>query len=122
MTLGFNGQIQPVTSVPGSDPVRVAGDPGATVTQAADTTVGVGATVPLPVAPAGTRSMTVQVTVGNSLTNVRVRPVGGTAGAGRLLTYLGSTLYGGADGAITPMEVENVVGPSAQICTTFEGD
>jgi hypothetical protein len=37
-------------------------------------------------------------------TRIRVREVGAGAGRGRLLTLLGSTLYGGADGAIAPLE------------------
>jgi hypothetical protein len=94
--------------------------PGTVISNPADTALPAG-TVALPVAPVGTRRMTVQVTVGSALTLVRVRPVGAPAGSGRLLTYLGSTLYGGADGAITPMEVELMAGPVSAVHVDFEG-
>jgi hypothetical protein len=64
--------------------------------------------------------MTVQVTLGSALTMVRVRPVGAPAGSGRLLLYTGSTLYGGADGAIAPMEVELIAGPASAVHVDFE--
>lgn len=102
----------------------VIGDvtPGTTITTSADAAVGVGATVPLTVPPANTRRMTIQVTGGDATTRIRVREVGGAAGSGKLLDLLGSTLYGGADGAIAPVEVENVAGPAATVMIQFERD
>lgn len=96
--------------------------PGTTITSPADTPVGAGLTVPLPVPPAGTTRMTVEVTDGDEdTTKVRVREVSGTAGAGRLLRLFGSTMFGGIDGAIAPLEVENTAGPDAEVSISFEG-
>lgn len=95
--------------------------PGTTITSEPDTAVGVGATVPLPVPPADTMRITVQVTGGDNTTRIRVREVGGTAGAGKLLVLLGSTLYGGDGGAVGALEVENVAGPAAAVAIVFEG-
>jgi hypothetical protein len=88
----------------------------------ADIAVGVGATVALPAAPAGTRRRTVQVTGGSNLTRIRVREVGAGAGRGKILTLLGSTIYGGADGAIASLEVQNVAGPAASVMVQDERD
>lgn len=107
--------------VPVATTTQSVGSPGSKITSAADTAVAAGATVPLPTPPAGTRRETVQVTGGDSTTRIRVREAGGTAGAGKLLQLLGSTLYGGADGAVGPLEVQNVVGPAAAVSITFEG-
>jgi len=107
--------------------VEVAGSPGSVIDAGADTTVNVGTTVPLPAIPAGTRRMTVQNT-GPAGTWIRVRKVGGAAGSGRLLPRLGEYTYGGADGAIAALEVEDVslaVGGSAVATTVlleFEED
>jgi hypothetical protein len=95
--------------------------PGTVITSPPDTLVPPAITVPLPAPPVGTTRMTVQVTVGSPLTNIRVRELGGAPGAGRLLTLLASTMYGGDGGAITPLEVENVVGPPAFVSISFEG-
>jgi hypothetical protein len=84
--------------------------PGSTITTGADTTVAPGATVPLPAPPSGTRRMTVQFVGGDGSSRVRVREVGGAPGTGIMLALLGSVSYGGADGAIAPLEVENVAG------------
>lgn len=97
-------------------------DPGTVITTEADTAVGVGATVALPVVPAGTRRMTVQVTGGDDTTRVRIREAGGTAGAGRLLNLLGSTMYGETCGAVADLEAENVAGPAAAVMISFERD
>jgi hypothetical protein len=94
--------------------------PGTTITTPADIAVAPGATVALPAVPPGTRRRTIQVTGGDSTTRIRVREVGAGAGRGRLLTLLGSTLYGGADGAIAPLEVENVAGPAATVMVQDE--
>jgi hypothetical protein len=94
--------------------------PGTVITSPADTPVGVAATVPLPVPPAGTTRMTVQVTAGDATTRIRIREVGGVAGAGRLLTLLASTMYGQEGGAIAALEAENVVGPISAVSVTFE--
>jgi hypothetical protein len=102
----------------------VIGDvtPGTVITTSPDTAVGVGATVPLTVPPVGTRRMRVQVTGGDDTTRIRVREVGGAGGSGDLLALLGSTLFGGVDGAIAPIEVENVAGPAATVMIQFERD
>jgi hypothetical protein len=102
-------------------PASAAPVPGVVITSPADTVVAPAATVPLPVPPAGTRRMTIEVTGGSALTKVRIREVGGVAGAGRLLTILASTMYGGVDGAIAPLEAENVAGPAAAVSISFEG-
>jgi len=96
--------------------------PGETIASPADIPVGVGATVPLPVIPAGTRRMTVQVTGGDGTSRIRVREVGGAAGRGRLLLMYGSTVYGGVDGALAALEVQNVAGPAATVAVQFEED
>lgn len=87
----------------------VAGAPGQTITTAPDVPVGIGATVPLTVAPAGTRRMTVENT-GPAGSFIRVRRLGEAAGSGILLARFGVASYGGADGAIAPLEVEDVSG------------
>jgi hypothetical protein len=94
--------------------------PGGTITSPADTVVGIGATVALAAVPAGTSRMTVQVTDGDSTTRVRIRESGGTAGAGILLSLLGSRVYGGADGALGALEAQNVVGPASAVAVQFE--
>ncbi len=105
--------------------VTVQGTPGSTITTSADTSVPAGTTQPLTVPPLGTRRMTVQNT-GPAGTWVRVRELGGTAGAGKLLPRLGEYTYGGADGAIGALEVQDVslaVGGEAvatTICVQFE--
>jgi hypothetical protein len=119
------GFIQPVTLVDSAgNPVTITIDltPGTTITTPADIAVAPGATVALPAVPPGTRRRTIQVTGGDSTTRIRVREVGAGAGRGRLLTLLGSTLYGGADGAIAPLEVENVAGPAATVMVQDERD
>ena len=99
--------------------------PGTVIDTPPDTTVGVGATVPLPAIPAGTRRMTVQNT-GPAGTWIRVREAGGAAGAGKLLPRLGEYTYGGADGALEALEAEDVslaVGGTAvatTVCLQFE--
>lgn len=96
--------------------------PGTVVTTPADTPVGIGATVALPAIPAGTRRFTVQVTDGDTTTRIRVREAGGLAGSGKLIGLLDSTLYGGVDGALAALEVENVTGPAAAVMVQFERD
>jgi hypothetical protein len=112
----------------GAVPFPVTGSPGATITTQDDIVVGVGATVPLVVAiPAGTRRFTVQNT-GPAGTWVRVREPGVAAGTGRLLPRLGEYTYGGADGAIGELEVEDVslavggLAVATTISVQFEGD
>jgi hypothetical protein len=94
--------------------------PGTIIATPADTAVGVAATVALPAIPAGTRRVTVQVTGGDATTRIRVRQTGAGAGRGKLLVLLGSTIYGGADGALMALEVENVAGPIAAVMVQFE--
>lgn len=114
-----------LTSAGGNPPAPAPPGPGANITTPADTAVGIGATVPLPVPPGGTRRMTVQNT-GPAGTWIRVREVGGVAGAGKLMPRLGEYSYGGADGAIAPLEAQDVslaVGGSAvatTVCVQFE--
>lgn len=93
--------------------------PGTTIDAVPDTVVGIGATVPLPVPPAGTRRMTVQNT-GPAGSIIRVRQVGGPAGAGTKLTSFGSTSFGGADGAIAAIEAQEISGVATTVGVTFE--
>lgn len=101
--------------------IATKGSPGVTITTDADVAIAAGATEPIAVViPAGTRRFTVQNT-GPAGTWVRVREVGGGAGRGQLLPRLGSYTYGGADGAIAQLEVEdvsNAVG-GAPVATTI---
>lgn len=104
----------------GIDVVVVGIEPGTTIYSPSDTVVGVGAIVPLTSPPAGTRRMRVIVTGGDSTTVIRVREVGGIVGAGAFLNLYGSTLYGGSEGSIAEIEVENVSGPTASVAIQFE--
>ena len=129
MPLPVNGFVQPVTLIDPATglPVVITASvsgvtPGTTVTSAANTAVAPGATVALPVVPAGTRRMTIQIVGGNASSRVRVREAGGAAGTGILLALLGEQVYGGADGALANMEVQNVAGPAASVAVQFEGN
>jgi hypothetical protein len=95
--------------------------PGTVITSPPDIIVGVAATVPLPVPPADTRRMTVQNT-GPAGSFIRVREIGGAAGAGTLLGRFSSRTFGGVDGAIAPLEVEEVVGTATTASIVFERD
>jgi hypothetical protein len=105
----------------GGDPLPTKGVPGATITTDADVAIGAGLTVPIAVTiPSGTRRFTVQNT-GPAGTWVRVRELGGAVGSGQLLPRLGSYTYGGGDGAIAKLEVQdvsNAVG-GAPVATTI---
>ncbi len=112
----------------GSDPIPTKGVPGATITTDADVVIGAGLTVPVAVTiPANTRRMTVMNT-GPAGTWVRVREVGAAAGSGQLLPRLGSYTYGGGDGAIEPLEVQDVSNAitgtpvATTISVQYEGD
>lgn len=114
------------TDVNGNISVTTGGvTPGTVVTTPADTVVGIGATVALPVPPAGTRRMTVEVT-GPAGSFVRVREAGGAAGTGIILPRFGQETYGGADGAIAALEVQDVslavggVAVATTVCIQFE--
>lgn len=120
-SIRFGGFLNPIGGGSGSL-VEVAGSPGTTITTIADVTCGVGATVSLAAPPAGTRRMCVQVIGGDSTTDVRIREIGGTAGAGRKLKQDGSTMFGGLDGAIARLEAQNVTGPSVGVHIDFERD
>lgn len=127
MTLPRNGFVQPIEGVAGGGgaAIPVSGDPGTTITTYADTPVGVGATAALPVVPSGARRVCIQVVGGSSTapaTIIRVREVGGAPGSGRLLQLYDSTLFGGADGALEDLEVENVAGPDASVHVDYERD
>lgn len=117
----------PVTGGGGGGAISVKGVPGVTITTEDDVAVAAGATEPLAVPPAGTRRMTVQNT-GPAGTWVRVREIGASPGMGRLLPRLGEATYGGADGAIGDLEVEDVslavggVAVPTTISVQFEGD
>jgi hypothetical protein len=117
----------PVTGGGGGGAISVKGSPGATITTDDDVVVNIGATATLGVIPAGTRRFTVQNT-GPAGTWVRVREVGGSPGAGQLFPRLGQYTYGGADGAIAQLEVEDVslavglVAVATTIAVQYEGD
>lgn len=93
--------------------------PGTTITTAADVAVGAGATVPLTVPPAGTRRMTIQNT-GPAGSLIRVRAVGDPAGSGIILARFSSITYGGMDGAIDAVEVQEVAGVATSVSIQFE--
>lgn len=97
--------------------------PGTTVgPTAADTAIGVAATVPLPVPPVDTRRMTVENT-GPAGSFFRVRELGGIAGSGFVLARFSSISFGGADGAIASLEAEEVIGGIPTSATViFERD
>lgn len=96
--------------------------PGLVITTPAQTAVPAGPAVPLPVAPAGSRRMRVQVTGGDATTLVLIRELAGAAGEGVALTDKGSTMYGGADGALAALEAEFVTGSGAEVVRVqFEG-
>ena len=89
-------------------PVEVVGSgEGAGIESPADTVVGIGATVPLPVPPTGTNRFTVENT-GPAGSFVRVRELGGIAGAGFLLPMFGVREYGGPGGSVASLEAEDV--------------
>jgi hypothetical protein len=93
-----------------SDPVPVApvtGGEGTAIQSPADTVVGIGATVPLPAPPATTTRFTVENT-GPGGSAIRVREVGGIAGAGFLLPRFGVKEYGGPGGSVAALEAEDV--------------
>ena len=120
MALPRNGYVQPVEGISGgiAHNVIITGVvPGTVIAAQADTAVPALTIVPLPVAPAGTRRMTVQNT-GPAGSLVRIRQVGGAAGSGIKIGSLGSTSFGGADGAIAALEAEDVSG-GAGVATTI---
>lgn len=94
--------------------------PGTTITTPADTVVGIGATVALPVPPAGTTRMTVQNN-GPAATQVKVRETPGGAGDGPVLVRFGSITFGSPGGSIDALEVEEVAGIATTVSVTFEG-
>jgi len=103
--------VKPVHVTNGTDdpvPVTITGGTeGTGIESPADTVIGIGATVPLPAPPAGTRKFTVENT-GPGGSAVRVRELGGLAGAGFLLPRFGAREYGGSDGAVAALEAEDV--------------
>lgn len=96
--------------------------PGTVIHSDEDVVVAAGETEPLPEPPDNTRRMVVQVTDGDDTTIVRIRELGGTAGTGIILILHGSRVYGGADGALAPLEAENIAGPEAAVAVQFEED
>lgn len=97
--------------------VHVSERPGPTMSVPADTAVGIGATVALPVPPAGTRSQTIQL---SGTGRVRVRPAGGVAGTGFILPTQYSSLT--LDKAVVALEAEHVGGAATSVLVLFEGD
>jgi hypothetical protein len=110
-TIRFGGFLDPIGGGAGGGggggAISVKGSPGLTITTQADVVIGIGTTVPLGLIPVNTRRFSVQNT-GPAGTWVRVREVGSAAGVGRLMPRLGEYTYGGADGAIAQLEVEDV--------------
>lgn len=108
-------------------PIPTKGQPGTTITTDPDVAVPVGTTQPLGTIPTGTRRFTVQNT-GPAGTWIRVREVGGAAGVGKLMPRLGEYTYGGGDGAIAQLEVEDVslavggVAVATTVCVQYERD
>lgn len=100
----------------------VKGSPGATITSPADVVVGVGATVALPASPPASRRGTVQNTgiTGGSI--VRARQAGGLAGSGLKLPNFSTRTFGGADGALGALEVEEVSGVATTVAIQYEAD
>jgi hypothetical protein len=132
VALPRNGFVQPVEGATGGGgvPINVIITgvvPGTVIRTPADTAVGIGATVPLPVPVATTRRMTIQNT-GPAGTWIRVRAVGGAPGSGKLLPRLGEYSYGGADGALAALEAQDVsaavggVAVATTVCAQFEED
>lgn len=109
-----NGFVQPTTGGGGGGGnVTVVGVvPGTQILTPASTPVAPAATAPLPALPAGIRRRRVQVTGGDATTQVLIREAAGSAGEGVLLINNGSTMYGGADGALALLEAENIAGPA----------
>lgn len=102
--------------------IPTKGSPGATITSPADVVVGIGATVALPAVPAGSRRVTIQNTGVTSGSIVRVREAGGAAGTGLKIPNFSTRTFGGADGAIGLLEVQEVSGVATTVATQYEGD
>jgi hypothetical protein len=96
----------------------VVGVPGSSVATEPDTPIPLGPATPLPVPPVGVRRMTVQNISTDPLTEIRVKEVGGAGGI--ILSRLGSTTFGGADGAIAALEAEVFSGPAGVVGVTYE--
>jgi hypothetical protein len=94
-------------AVDASVSVVVEPTPGTTVTTGANTAVGIGATVALPVPPSGTLSQSVQ-NVSAGATELLVRETPGAAGTGMRLPRLGIFSY---NEAVDSLEVEHASGP-----------
>jgi hypothetical protein len=90
---------------------------GSNITTFADVAAGVGATVSLNAPTATARKMTVQNTVSGSF--LRVREVGGAAGSGIILAYLGSVSY--TEG-FEQVEIENIGAVATAAALQFEED
>lgn len=85
----------------------VVGTPTGTITSEADVPIPIGTTQPLTVPPAGTKRMRVQ-NIGPAGSFIRVRKLAEAAGSGIVLARFGVSEYGGADGSIASLEVEDV--------------
>jgi len=96
------------------------GGNGAIIDARADVAVGIGAVVPLAVPPAGTIRMTVQETGGNPNIRVRIRQLGGPAGAGVVLGPLGSVSFGGREGSIAAVEAQGDPALATTVAVLFE--
>jgi hypothetical protein len=106
---GWDGTqwVRLAVSAGGAITVTFDPTPGTVITTSANVAVGAGLTVPLPVIPINTRSMLVQ-NKGPAGTWVLIREVGSPAGTGVLMPRLGEQPYGGMDGSLAALEVEDV--------------
>lgn len=106
---GWDGTQWVRLAVSASGAISVIFDPtpGTVITTSPNVAVGAGLTVPLPAIPANTRSMLVQ-NKGPAGTWVLIREVGSPAGTGVLMPRLGEQPYGGMDGSLAALEVEDV--------------
>jgi hypothetical protein len=90
--------------------------PGTVITTGANTAIGIGATVALPVPPASTLSQSVQ-NVSAGATEILVREAGGGAGTGMRLPRLGIFSY---NEAVAALEVQHVAGPAGTAAIQWE--
>lgn len=97
-------------------------EPGTVVHTEEDVPVPAGQIVPLAGIPPHARRQCIQITEGDETTLVRIRELGGAAGSGIILAFLDIKHFGGADGALTRLEAENVAGPDSAVAVQFEID
>jgi hypothetical protein len=90
--------------------------PGTVVTTGANTAVGVGATVALPVPPANTLSQLVQ-NVSAGAVEFLFREAGGAAGTGLRFPRLGTLVH---NEAVAALEAQHVAGPAGTVAIQWE--